>query len=274
MVGLLGAILISCGGSSGTGQSRSQAREPSVPVIEPLTSPSDDVVVDLAKGSEEVRFEGGKGNLLEGRLFGDGDVGVVLAHGYDPMAGQYDWLPIASALAAEGYSALTFNFTGFCPASHGVESLGCSKGKEEPTETWRDIEPAVAFLRDSGVDTVFAIGSSMGGMAVLNSVSRTDVDVAGVLTMGSPRRPPPAFPSTMDVTDEIVAGVNEPKLFMAGKRDPGTAGAARAMFRVAAQPKEIAILDTQAHGSDMIVRAPSDISQEAMTLLLDFIDGS
>jgi predicted alpha/beta-hydrolase family hydrolase len=274
MVGLLAVILVSCDGPSGTGEPSTEEQEPSIPEIGVLSFPTDDSVADLVEGSKEVRFEGGSGDVLEGRLFGDGDVGVVLAHGYNPVAGQYDWFPVASALAAEGYSALTFNFTGFCPAAQGVKALGCSKGKEEATETWRDIEPAVAFLRDSGVDVVYAIGSSMGGMAVLNSASRTDVDVAGVLTMGSPRKAPPGFPSTMDVTDQIVRGVDQPKFIMAGKRDPGIAGGARAMFKVASQPKEIAILDTPAHGSDMIVRAPAEISTEAMTMLLGFIGGN
>lgn len=272
---LLGALLVGCSDRepSAAGASPTPERtDTSIPVVETLPNPTEQAIKALTADSERVRFKGGKGDVLEGRLFGDGDVGIVLAHGYSPEGGQYDWFPVAAVLAAEGYSALTFNFTGFCPRAHGLGAVGCSGGKENATETWRDIEPAVGFLHDNGVATVFVVGSSMGGLAALNSAARSDLEVAGVVAMGVPREPPPEFPQNRNLTDEIVGAVDEPKLFMAGSTDDDIAVAAEAMFDVASEPKELAILESPAHGSDLIVRAPADISAEAMSLLIGFIE--
>jgi pimeloyl-ACP methyl ester carboxylesterase len=224
----------------------------------------------LAEG-EEVTFEGGFGDTLEGRLFGQGDVGVVLAHGYSPEGGQADWLPVATALADRGYTALTFNFTGFCPEDGGLPA-GCSAGKEASTETWRDIEPAVDFLRSRGAETVFVVGSSMGGQAALHATARTDVEVAGVVAMAAPREAPPEFPQTMNVTDEIIEGIDEPTLFIAGEGDGEAAQDATAMHELAAEPTELAVLDSDAHGLELITRAEPPVSIEAFDLVVGFIE--
>ena len=65
-------------------------------------------------GFEPVTFSTNDGVAIEGRLFGEGDVAVVLAHGsFD--SGQGSWVPYARTLAAEGYRVLTLNLRGYCP---------------------------------------------------------------------------------------------------------------------------------------------------------------
>lgn len=272
---LLTGLLFGCGtDESPTTRSSQPDASPSstpLPTISLLKAPSEKSAAELIADSEEVSFTGGKGDQLTGRLYGDGDVGIVLAHGADPEAGQYDWLPVASALASMGYSVLTFNFTGFCPADHGLKSVGCSKGKLAPTETWRDIEPAVDFLREQGPETIFVFGSSMGGMATMHSAARTEVEVSGVVTLGAPDKAPPEFPQTMNLTDDIVEAVDEPKLFMAGSGDDGTPANAENMFKVASEQKKLEILDSSAHGSDLLIRSTPEISEKALSLLVDFV---
>src|SRR2546422_3291491 len=58
-----------------------------------------------------VRFRTTDGLTLTGRLFGNGHVGVVLAHMIP--ADATSWYPTARRLAREGYLALAFNFRGY-----------------------------------------------------------------------------------------------------------------------------------------------------------------
>jgi pimeloyl-ACP methyl ester carboxylesterase len=253
-----------CGGEPSTPPAREGPQEP------PAISESPYTLDGLLAQGEEVTFKGGFGDTLEGRLFGQGDVGVVLAHGYSPEGGQGDWLPVGPALAERGYAALTFNFTGFCPEDGGLPA-GCSGGKEAPTQTWRDIEPAVDFLRGRGAQDVFVVGSSMGGQAALTAAARTDVEIAGVVAMAAPREAPPEFPQNMNLTDEIIQAVDEPKLFVAGEGDGQAAADAEAMHDLASEPKDVVILDSPFHGLELITRAEPNVSTEAMAALLAFL---
>lgn len=92
--------------------------------------------------SEPVRFRSADGVRLEGRLFGSGDVGVVLAH-MSP-GDQSQWLEFATLLASNGYRVLTYDRRGTCPG--GVS--GCSAGTATGDD-WKDLRSAVAVLRDS-----------------------------------------------------------------------------------------------------------------------------
>ena len=81
---------------------------------------------ELLAMSEPVSLRGEGGVHLEGRLFGSGEVGVVLAH----MGGSGDqsqWLALAGLLAEHGYRVLTYNRRGSCPGG----DLGCSGGRNE-----------------------------------------------------------------------------------------------------------------------------------------------
>lgn len=56
------------------------------------------------------------GVRIEGRLFGKGDVGVVLAHG-NVEGGQASWFSFPRILSDDGYRVLTVNLRGFCPGA-------------------------------------------------------------------------------------------------------------------------------------------------------------
>jgi dipeptidyl aminopeptidase/acylaminoacyl peptidase len=78
-----------------------------------------------------VRFSAADGVYLVGRLWGTGDVGVILAHGFSHGSAQDGWLQFAPALVSRGYSVLTFNFRGFC------DSEGCSDRRGDLGKNWR-----------------------------------------------------------------------------------------------------------------------------------------
>ena len=127
-----------------------------------------------AENSKLVSF-GTKDNLiLYGMLFGQGDVGVVLAHMFP--ADQTSWWEFAGTLADEGYLALAFDFRGY----------GQSDGDMHIELIDRDVEAAVDYLRSQGASTVFLAGASMGGTASLKVAARQSDGVRGVVSLSTP----------------------------------------------------------------------------------------
>lgn len=246
---------------------------------------------------EAVRFRSGDGVELIGRLWGEGDVAVILAHGFSEAAGQDTWLPLLSprgtdplpfppALAQRGYTVLSFNFRGFC------DSEGCPDGTIEVGNNWRDALAAVAFLEERGAKRIVLIGASMGGLAVLRAARTPGVDVAGVVSLATPQFPSKYYegePQANDVTPARLKQIDEPKLFIAGKDDvqlPGSAPLrpgiesvrfaedARRMFAAAEQPKQLALVDSSLHSSDLVVNAPDDIVKETRAHIFRFLEAN
>jgi hypothetical protein len=92
--------------------------------------------------SEPVQIRGAGRTPLEGRVFGSGDVGIVLAH----MAGdQSQWFGLAGLLGDHGYRVLTFDRRGTCPDCE----LGCSGGQNDG-QGWKDLSFLVERLRETG----------------------------------------------------------------------------------------------------------------------------
>lgn len=198
---------------------------------------------DPLLGSEPVSFATDDGVEIEGRVFGSGDVGVVLAHGTFET-GQASWFPFARTLAEKGYLVLTLNLRGFCPG--GIN--GCSGGSRNPPETWRDVAAAADFLAARGTARVFLMGASLGARACLWAASRPGVTVAGVIGVSTPLKAVAAYSPGYDFTAEVIAAIEEPKLFMAGDGDEDYAPQARIMFGWAAEPKHLSIVSSAAHG--------------------------
>lgn len=133
---------------------------------------------------QTVRFRAGDGVELAGRLWGKGNVAVVLAHGFSQGLAQDTWSPFPPALAQRGYRVLSFNFRGFCDSGSV-----CSGGEMDLKNNWRDATAAVDFVEERGAKKVFLIGASMGGLAVLRATRTPGVDVAGVVSMATPQFP-------------------------------------------------------------------------------------
>ncbi len=235
---------------------------------------------------EAVRFQAEDGVELVGRLWGEGDVGVILAHGFSQGQAQDGWPPFPAVLAERGYLALTFNFRGFC------DSEGCPEGVMELENNWRDAMAAAAFLRQRGAKKIFLIGASMGGLAVLRAARTPGVDVAGVVSLATPQFPSKYYvgePQANDVTPARLKQIDEPKLFIAGKDDvqlPGSAPLrpgiesvrfgedARRMFAAAEGPKELALVDSSLHSSELVTTAPDDIVKKTSALIFRFLEAN
>ena len=221
-----------------------------------------------------------------GRVWSGGDVAVILAHGFSPASAQDDWLPFPDALAERGYRVFTFNFRGFCASD------GCSEGDIQFGENWRDVTAAIDFIERRGAKTVFLIGASMGGLAVLRAASMPEVDVAGVVSLATPQFPSKYYagvPVADDVTPGRLRQIREPKLFVAGKADvqrqgeaplrPGIesvrfADDARTMFDATAEPRQLALVDSAFHSSGLVTTAPDDVVTETRALIFRFLEAN
>lgn len=169
--------------------------------------------------------------VLDGRVFGDGPVGVILAH--MRPADQTSWFPFATDLAASGdFTVLTFDFRGY----------GESTGDKQFDRIDTDLAAAIDYMRDAlKIDKVFLVGASMGGTAALVAAAR--VDVAGVVSISSPGQFPP-----LDAA-ETVADIAEPKLFITAEDDVPAMRSQEEFWELAREPKQQHIYDGDAHGT-------------------------
>jgi dienelactone hydrolase len=241
----------------------------------PQASPSP--ALGSEEEGEEVAFNAEDGTELIGRLWGDGDVGVVLAHGFSELTGQDDWLPWPRILSEEGYTVLTFNFRGFCSED------GCSGRGIQLGNNWKDVLAAMDFLSSQGVERVFLVGASMGGIAVMRAARDPRVEVAGVVSLSTPQFPAeyyPGEPEANDITPGRLRAIDEPKLFVAGDDDTQLvlggevirfAEEAERMFEAAAEPKDLLIVDSHSHSSELVTVAEDGVVDQTRKAILRFL---
>lgn len=197
----------------------------------------------------EVTFRTTDGFLLEGRVFGDGEVAVVLSHMFPAEMGS--WFSFAEDLAAEGYASLAFNFRGY----------GSSEGSRNIDRIHRDVLAAIDFVReDLGVSSIVLVGASMGGTASL--IAAAEEDVAGVATLSAPM-------SVMGLdASEAITRVEEPMMFLAATGDPPAAESAEAFTRATLGVGDLVLVAGEEHGTDMLEGSSSETVGRSLT---DFI---
>lgn len=253
---LVALLVTSCGGEIPTGEAPTS----------PPTAQSPQEASEAAS-FEPSQFQADDGTSLIGRVWGNGDVGVVLAHGFSELTGQDDWDSFQPVLADQGYTVLTFNFRGFC------SSGGCSGESMELGNNWKDVVAALDFLQGRGMEEVFLVGASMGGIAVLRAAQQPEVEVAGVVSLSTPQFPSKYYinePQANDATPPRLRAIDEPKLFVAGSGDAQLAGGdvikfadeATSMYEAAAEPKDLLIVDSSAHSSELVTVAEDSVVEE------------
>ncbi len=112
---------------------------------------------------------------LGGFEMGQGDQWVVLAHQSNGDSCQM--LPIARALADNGFHPLAIDFSGG----------GASYQSNDPDRPLAaDIVDAVAYAERSGATTIAALGASMGGYAVLGATKPLEKRLDAVVSLSAP----------------------------------------------------------------------------------------
>lgn len=203
-----------------------------------------------------VTFTTEDGRTLVGRLYGNGDVAVILAHMAVSGHSKENWAFYAEKLAVRGYTVLTFDFRGF------GESTG-DRGAEYNL-TRIDAITAIRFLKGRGFNKIVCIGASMGGTACLSAA--VDEDISGVVAISSPD----SMGSPTELTESDLAGLTIPKLFVASENDQPYVREINEMYDFAADPKQIKIFSGGAHGTNIF---DTGNGEELEQLLFDFLAG-
>jgi dienelactone hydrolase len=183
------------------------------------------------QAQQYVSFTTEGGGKICADVYGEGKRAVVLAHG-----GRFtkeSWRPQAEVLAVKGFKVVAFDFRGF----------GCSTGPGDKdmftAPMANDVLAAVHYLKKHGAQTVFAIGGSFGGAATGDaSIQSKRGEIDRIVFLGAaPNLPADQLKS---LTLFIVArdDTNGDEL-----RLPGI----RAQYLKAPEPKELIVLDGNAH---------------------------
>jgi pimeloyl-ACP methyl ester carboxylesterase len=181
-----------------------------------------------------VQFEAADGVQLVGRIFGDGEVGVVMAHMGREGDSQRDWFRLARPLAERGYFVLTYNRRGVCSAP-GQE---CSAGADDYASSWKDVVGAVEAVPSRSATNVVLIGASIGAMASLYASVSQRVEPKALIEIGGVNHA-----SGYDFSREELRRLQGAKLFISSAEDVyGGADAAREWHSWARQPKRLEII--------------------------------
>jgi alpha-beta hydrolase superfamily lysophospholipase len=279
-VALVAFLLVGCAGVPEARPSTATEPADAVESPRPASSPGG----SPARQYAEVEFGADGGPTLRGRAWSDGRIGLVLAHGFSRQTGQDDWNAFAEYLAGLGYGVLTFDFRGFCDRD------GCSQGSLQLAENWRDVAAAVEFLRSRGSERIFIVAASMGGIAAFRAADEAELDLAGIVSLATPQYPSIYYtgePAENDVTPERLQRIAAPKLFIAGADDvqswpaplkPGVesvrfAEDASAMFEASPEPRQLEIVDSRSHSSELVIGADPDVVEHTRQLIVAFIEG-
>jgi uncharacterized protein len=186
---------------------------------------------------------------LTGEMRGSEGPGVVLAHAFP--TDRRSWAEFADLLRGRGYLSLAFDFRGY----------GDSGGERDVPELWRDVLAATAALREQGANGVVVIGASMGGTASLVAASRSDVN--GVITLSAPT----TFMG-LSAPPEVLASIDEAKLFVAAEGDESAPESAQALYEQSSGGKRVEIVAGVEHGTELLEGGRAEVVRN---LILQFL---
>ncbi len=203
--------------------------------------------------SERVCFPTSDGGLVYADVYGEGDRGVVLAHG--GRFNKESWTPQARTLAKAGFRVLAMDFRGY------GQSRGPGDTDPLAAPLHLDVLAAVRYLRGMGAKSVSVVGGSMGaGAAADASVEAKPGEIDRiVLLAGLSNRPPERLQGRklFIVSRDDVGGPDVPRL-----------PRIRGQYEQAPKPKELIILEGSAHAQALF---GTDQGERLMREILRFL---
>jgi pimeloyl-ACP methyl ester carboxylesterase len=233
----------------GCGSSEERAAEPAPPSL----------AERCAEGGERLEgqpiwFRASDGTRLNGAVLGQGELGIVLAHGYP--SSLCEWTTYAPVLARAGFRVLMFDFRGFGQSRRGRTG-----------DYLADIRGAAAELRRRGAERVVLMGSSFGATAVLSAAPTVSPRPAGVVSV-SALLSLSGRVSSFSPPASLAPRIRTPVLLMWARGDyrfrPGEAR--RFLRAVPARDKAVATFPGEWHGVSLLQGVPA-----ANRLLLTFL---
>ena len=142
-----------------------------------------------AEPFQEVSFPSSDGLRIYANLYGEGDHGVVLAHG--AIFNKESWDPLARRLAAAGLRVLAIDFRGY--GRSGKPSRKTSRKAKQTGSLHFDVLGAIEYLRESGASRISVLGGSMGGGAAATAVAATKPgEIDGLILLAHAPTPAPS----------------------------------------------------------------------------------
>lgn len=206
--------------------------------------------------AEHVSFATEDGAILYADLYGQGDRGVVLAHG-----GRFtkeSWQPQAQKLARIGYRVLAFDFRGF------GKSRGPGDSDMFTAPMHLDVLGAVRYLRSKGAKIVSVVGGSFGGTAAADaSITSKPGEIDRLVLLAAEGNGP-------------AERIKAPLLEIVAQNDANDEGLRlphiRAWFDKAPQPKELIVLEGSAHAQFLFQTEQADRVIEEIVRFLSSAD--
>jgi pimeloyl-ACP methyl ester carboxylesterase len=205
-----------------------------------------------AAAQKTVSFTTEDGGLVYADVYGEGDRGVVLAHG--GRFNKESWDKQARTLTAAGFRVLALDFRGY------GKSRGPGDSDPMGAPLQLDVLAAVRYLRKTGAKSVSVVGGSMGGGAAGDaSITSQPGEIDRVVFLGAaPNRPADKLKSaTLFIVARDDASGDGPRL-------PGI----KAQYEKAPQPKGLIILDGSAHAQFLF---QTDQADRVMREILRFL---
>jgi pimeloyl-ACP methyl ester carboxylesterase len=206
-----------------------------------------------AEAQQAVSFPTEDGGVIAADLYGNGERGVVLAHG-----GRFtkeSWKPQAQELVKSGFRVLAFDFRGF-GKSHGPGDKDMYSAAMH-----LDVLAAVRCLKAAGVKSVSVVGGSFGGAAAGDaSIASRPGEIDKVVMLGA-------------APNEPAEKLKSASLFIVARDDGNDDGprlpGIQKQYEKAPQPKKLIVLDGSAHAQFLF---QTDQSGRVMSEILAFLN--
>lgn len=213
----------------------------------PTAAPLDDIIA-----SHTVTFNTPDGGSITGELYGTGKTAVIFSVMGNCKPG---WREFAQLAAVQGLMALTYSWRG-CRASGSVD-------EDEIQKFVDDLRGAIRFMRDQGAEKIILVGASLGGCASAKLAVESQAD--GLVVIASP----PDISQWGFKIEAADMNTDIPKLFITAENDDTVdTDKTRALFDLAAEPKEWKTYPGTAHGTDLF---ETKNGAELQNQILDFI---
>jgi len=198
----------------------------------PTAAPLDDIIATHA-----VTFDTTDSATITGELYGSGETAVIFSVMGNCKPG---WREFAQLTAAQARSvmALTYQWRG-CRDSGSVDKVEIQKFVD-------DLRGAINFMREQGAKKIILAGASLGGCA--SAKLAVESQASGLIVIASP----PSISQWGFEIESADLNTDIPKLFITAENDDTVpADATRALYDLAAEPKEWQTYPGAAHGTDL-----------------------
>ena len=210
------------------------------------------LMAQLVAAQKHVSFPTEDGGMVSADIYGNGERGLVLAHG--GRFNKESWQKQARTFASEGFRVLAFDFRGY------GKSRGPGDSAPMSAPLHFDVLAAVRYLRKTGAKTVSVVGGSMGGGAAGDaSIAAEPGEIDRVVFLG-------AYPN--GPAEKLKCA----SLFIVARDDANEDGPRlpriQEQYQKAPEPKTLVILDGSAHAQFLF---QTDKAERVMREILQFL---